>query len=75
MIRCLFALCVLLAFVVVSLCILAASPWFLPFLFGSLVVLALFVLGVFVLGWTLFVVFPVLLSGLLAWMLFWLFFP
>lgn len=75
MIRGLFALCVLLAFFAVSALLFSAFPFFLPCILGSLALLALFILGVFVLGWALLIAFPLVLSGLFVWMLLWLLLP
>jgi hypothetical protein len=45
----------------------------LPFFLGSLVFLFAFLLGVFLLGWALLVVFPFVLAGLILWAMLWVF--
>lgn len=74
MMRCILAFFVLLALTGILALFLYAFPFFLPFILGSLAFLFFFALGVFVLGWALFVIFPIVLLGLIFWTLFWVFF-
>lgn len=72
--RCILALFALLVLVGLLALFLHALPFFFPFILGSLALLFFFLLGVFVLGWALLVLFPVVLLGLFAWTLFWILF-
>uniref|UniRef100_A0A7V3YKC5 Uncharacterized protein n=1 Tax=Candidatus Caldatribacterium californiense TaxID=1454726 RepID=A0A7V3YKC5_9BACT len=48
-------------------------PLFFPFFLGSLAFLFVFLLGVFLFGWALLIVFPFVLAGLILWAILWAF--